>query len=233
MAHFSRLIIVDPNAIFREGLAKILPEALNLECHGFNSSENIRGVSRAELDAALFLIDWGQKETAMALGLDRLKREFPEANFVVFSDGYSHAHTLCAFRSGARGYIVKQLSSDAIVKSLQLICLGEHVFPVQFVEWLCQAGPQGASPTSAHMQPDKRDLEQIFDNLSPREIEVFAVLCEGQSNKAIARRCGITEATVKVHVKAILRKLKAHNRTEAAITARDHMLPVNGHQFKI
>lgn len=233
MAHLSRIIIVDANAIFREGLTKILPEALNLECHGFDSSENIRGVSRTELDAALFLIDWGQSETAMALGLDRLQREFPQAYFVVLSDGYSHAHTLCAFRSGARGYIVKQLSSDAIIKSLQLICLGEHVFPVRFVEWLCHAGPQAASTTSGQLQADKRDLEEVFDNLSPREIEVFAVLCEGKSNKAIARRCGITEATVKVHVKAILRKLKARNRTEAAIWARDHMFPANGHPFEI
>jgi two-component system nitrate/nitrite response regulator NarL len=192
----------------------------------------MRGVGLSDLATALILIDWGQDEAAMAIGLARLRQEFPQSYVVVLSDGYSHSHTLCAFRSGTRGCIVKQTNSEAIVKSLQLICLGEHVFPVRFVEWLCQAGLLPAHPSTYH-ELDTPDSDGNFESLSPREIEVFAVLCEGKSNKAIARRCGIAEATVKVHVKAILRKLKARNRTEAAIWARDHMFPANGHPFGI
>ena len=226
MTHLTRVIVVDANAIFREGLVKILPEALNLECRGFNSSEKMRGVGLANLETALILIDWGQSEAAMAIGLVRLRQEFPQSYVVVLSDAYSHSHTLCAFRSGTRGYIVKQTNSEAIVKSLQLICLGEHIFPVRFVEWLCQAGLLPSHPSTYH-ELDTRDSDGIFGSLSHREIEVF--LREGKSNKAIARRCGITEATVKVHVKAILRKLKARNRTEAAVLARDHVFSANGH----
>ena len=78
MTHLTRVIVVDANAIFREGLVKILPEALNLECgRGFYLLEKMRGVGLADLETALILIDWGQNEAVMAIGLARLRQEFP------------------------------------------------------------------------------------------------------------------------------------------------------------
>jgi len=229
MTHLRKAIVVDANAIFREGLVKILPEALNLDCRGFESLERMKSTNFSDLENALFLVDCGQSEAGITFGIGCLREEFPQAYVVVLSECYSHTHMLCAFRAGARGYIVKQTNSEAIIRSLQLVCLGEHVFPVRFVEWLSLSGPH----SGPNGDLDKREGEEIFDILSPREVEVFAVLCEGKSNKAIARRCGITEATVKVHVKAILRKLKARNRTEAAVWARDHMFPANGYPLGI
>lgn len=225
MARINKVIVVDANAIFREGLVKVLAQTLRIECLGFEALESLNRANVSCGEEALFVVDWGDSEAAIASGIGRLLETFPNSFVVVLTERYSDAQMLCALRAGARGYVLKQNNSEVIVGSLQLICLGEHVFPVKFVEWIGQTG--------GHLESEKTDQHEIFDVLSPREIEVFAVLCEGKSNKVIARRCGITEATVKVHVKAILRKLKARNRTEAAVWARDHMFPANGHPFGI
>lgn len=218
MTHLKRAIVVDGNAIFREGLVQILPKALKLECEGFESLDKLNSSSR-ELGGTLFLVDFGQAENNITSGVDHITKSYPNAQVVVLSEHYSDVHMLSAFKAGACGYILKQTKGEAIVRSLQLVCLGEHVYPVRFVDWLSISG--------GHDELDRQDRDEIFQLLSPREIEVFAVLCEGKSNKIIARRCGITEATVKVHVKAILRKLKAKNRTEAAVWARDHRFPAH------
>lgn len=90
------------------------------------------------------------------------------------------------------------LSTDAFVRSLQLICSGERVFPCDL--------------------PLERELAALT-NLCLREKEVLLDLVEGHSNKAIARHLGVTEATVKVHLKSVLRKINAENRTQATIWA--------------
>ncbi len=216
MTHVERAVVIDGNAIFREGLARILPDALKLECEGFERLDQLN-VSLRELRGTLFLVDFGPGEDDIANGIDHIKNTYRDAQVVVLSERYSDVHMLGAFKAGACGYILKQTKGEAIIRSLQLICLGEHVFPVRFVDWLTVSG--------GHDELNKQDRDEILELLSPRELEVFAVLCEGKSNKVIARRCGITEATVKVHVKAILRKLKAQNRTEAAVWARDRMFP--------
>ena len=223
MEYIDKAVVVDSNPIYREGLVKVLSEALGVDCVGFSSLDLMLGAATGEWERALLLLDFGCNCTIAADRIGHLKNKFPQFLVVVLSELYSDDHILCAFRSGARGYILKQTNCEAIIKSVQLICLGERVYPSQLVEALSSAEPQGALGIQI--------TNQFLEVLSRREVEVLAVLCEGQSNKLIARRCGITEATVKVHVKAILRKLKARNRTEAALWAHDHRLdrpPLSG-----
>jgi two-component system nitrate/nitrite response regulator NarL len=97
---------------------------------------------------------------------------------------------------------------------LDLIVLGEHVFPSQTLDLL---------RTGRFLEePAKLSVCDQTKVLSAREVEVLNCLSVGSANKVIARQFGITEATVKVHVKAILRKIQVKNRTEAAIWARSH-----------
>jgi two-component system, NarL family, nitrate/nitrite response regulator NarL len=214
-------IVVEPNTIFREGFIRILSDTLGVKCVGFSSMDSMLNAATAAWGRSLFLLDCGSDLEALAAGIGQLNKRFPNSFEVVLSGHYSDQGILCSFKAGASGYILKQTKCEAILKSLQLVCLGEHTYPVQVVESLNIAGPQ------------QNRVEQVsnppLDILSPRELEVLEVLCEGHSNKVIARRCGITEATVKVHVKAILRKLKAKNRTEAAIWAHENKSIINKH----
>jgi DNA-binding CsgD family transcriptional regulator len=106
------------------------------------------------------------------------------------------------------GILTDDLSADAFVQSLRLICSGERVFPRKLA-------PAGSSPTPSP------DIEARSDGvrLSPREKEVLLYLTDGHSNKAIAQHLNMAEATVKVHIKNMLRKINADNRTQAAIWA--------------
>jgi len=94
------------------------------------------------------------------------------------------------------------------VQALRLIAAGERVFPQDLVL------PQQPSVPSPGTRPQSGGVR-----LSPREREVLSQVVEGHSNKGIAQHLGVTEATAKVHVKNLLRKINVHNRTQAAIWA--------------
>jgi two-component system nitrate/nitrite response regulator NarL len=112
------------------------------------------------------------------------------------------------------GILTHSLSADAFVRSLRLICSGQRVFPRELaLQSTSQAQPCGTPPQCA------------ADRLSSRERQIISHLAEGYSDKAIARSLNITEATVKVHLKKLLRKINLDSRTQAAIWALSH-LPV-------
>jgi two-component system nitrate/nitrite response regulator NarL len=106
------------------------------------------------------------------------------------------------------GILTYCLSADAFVRSLRLICSGERVFPRDLA---LEPSPEVASSGI------KSGCNGV--HLSPREKEILSYLVAGDSNKAIARCLGITEATVKVHLKSVQRKIRVENRTQAAIWA--------------
>jgi two-component system, NarL family, nitrate/nitrite response regulator NarL len=106
------------------------------------------------------------------------------------------------------GILTYDLSTDAFVRSLRLICSGERVFPRDLA---LRRKPQG--------RPPKTDLRSDGAHLSPREKEMLSHLVAGHWNKMIGNHLGITEATVKVHLKSVLRKIRVENRTQAAIWA--------------
>jgi two-component system, NarL family, nitrate/nitrite response regulator NarL len=106
------------------------------------------------------------------------------------------------------GILTYDLSAAAFVGALQLICSGERIIPRDLRPGRKPRVPSpGTGPRSDRVQ------------LSPREKEMLSHLTAGDSNKAIARHLGITEATVKVHLKSVLRKIRVENRTQAAIWA--------------
>jgi two-component system nitrate/nitrite response regulator NarL len=115
------------------------------------------------------------------------------------------------------GILTYDLSAEAFVRALRLVGLGERVFPRELT---LRSGPRAQSHETS---PPRSDV----DRLSPREREILSHLVEGHSNKGIARILGITEATVKVHLKSLLRKISVENRTQAAIWALSN-LPAPG-----
>jgi two-component system nitrate/nitrite response regulator NarL len=108
------------------------------------------------------------------------------------------------------GILTYDLSAGALVRSLLLIASGERVFPHDLA-----LGRKSTAPSFEHRSNDAR--------LSPREKEMLSHLVGGHSNKVIARHLGITEATVKVHLKSVQRKIRVENRTQAAIWALENM----------
>ena len=138
---------------------------------------------------------------------------------------YIHVHRadlIEALRAGARGYLLKDMEPDELVAALRDINAGKTVVAPNLTQILAEV-VQGKSAI-----PDMESSP--FDELTPRETEILGLLAEGQSNKVIARNLGISDGTVKLHVKAILRKLEVHSRVEAAVMAVEHGMRANNQQ---
>ncbi|WP_256869481.1 LuxR C-terminal-related transcriptional regulator [Sphingobium lactosutens] len=211
------LAIVGKNEIIREGLKRILIE------EDFLVDDT---VSRPmELDHG---IDQGTVIIVDAIDIDEglatceeVRMRYPEARIVIMADEYSVQDVSRAFMTGAvDGYIVKQISCRPLAGALRLTALGEKVLPSQIAESLASAQPCSISKYWS--------VGAAGNNLSTREVDILRCLVDGEPNKVISRRLQIADATVKVHIKAILRKLRVRNRTQAAIWAVSRGLASDG-----
>jgi two-component system, NarL family, nitrate/nitrite response regulator NarL len=158
----------------------------------------------------------GNKETVVVIDFDDCDdREVIRGHqqrgvkIVVLASGAESLRMNPAQIASLSGVLTYDLSADAFVRSLRLICSGERVFP-------CELTQERKRPAAS---PPDIEPRSGGTRLSPREKEVLLDLVEGHSNKAIARHLGMTEATVKVHLKSVLRKINVENRTQAAIWA--------------
>ncbi|MEK9281891.1 MULTISPECIES: response regulator transcription factor [unclassified Bradyrhizobium] len=156
--------------------------------------------------------------------LELLRDRNPRARIAIVSDHYRLDEVVAAFRAGANGYFVDVMTCDVFIKSVELLMMGETVFPQASL--MSFALEPGSDP---HRKPERQDKGhpglpdgQMAQQLSPREKSILQCLIEGDSNKSIARKIDIAEATVKAHVKAILRKIRVQNRTQAAIWGMNH-----------
>jgi two-component system nitrate/nitrite response regulator NarL len=218
-------LLVEPNTLLREGLRRILAEtAYNPVSLAATFEEALAGWEGAD-NPFLMIMD-GARDHEEACGqIRQLKEEHSSTRVLVLVDRYDLKQIITAFQAGADAYLVKSVSCEVLVKTLDLVMLGEVVFPSIVLELLREHVLQA----EAEAQGAEKALDGQFQSkgLSVRETVILRCLMEGDSNKLIARKFDITEATVKVHVKAILRKIHAKNRTQAAIWAASH-LPAEG-----
>jgi two-component system, NarL family, nitrate/nitrite response regulator NarL len=147
--------------------------------------------------------------------LRAIREVFPTAKIVVLADDLSVDVLRATMGAGADGFLIKTVSPEALIQSLQLIMLGEKVFPTNLASMLLELNNTPSPLTSIR-------------GLSPREQEILQALVTGASNKVIAYKLGITEATVKVHLKTLLRKIDVNNRTQAAIWAMNNGFTAEG-----
>ncbi len=124
-----------------------------------------------------------------------------------------------ALQGGAQGYLLKDMEPEDLLPALQAALRGDNVVAKEMVDTLARI-VQG-KPDDA---PSQRQPAALLSDLTPREHEILSHVAEGQSNKMIARALNITDGTVKLHVKSILRKLGVHSRVEAAVIAVEHGL---------
>jgi two-component system, NarL family, nitrate/nitrite response regulator NarL len=140
-----------------------------------------------------------------------LHDRYPTARLVLMGENHGIDYIATAFAVGVAGYLIKAIPCEPLVGAIKLILMGEKIVPSQTVDAL-------VDPRS-RFTCGNREAMSAGANLSDREVEILECLILGEANKLISRRFTITEATVKVHVKAILRKLRVQNRTQAAIWA--------------
>ncbi len=208
--------IFEKNAFYKEGLKSILSRT---EYEVVSECSDTSSIPESENNKDIDLVIFGlcdQEEQAETL-VRTLKAHFPSARVVLLSSKTCLSCIITVFTVGADGLIPRDISEKALLSSLDLVMSGEKVFPTCLASFLQNgtAVPGGTNGNGGG------------GNLSEREIEIVRHLANGESNKLIAKHLDITESTVKVHLKTILRKLGLHNRTQAAMWAVSHGLANN------
>ncbi|NIX76197.1 response regulator transcription factor [Microvirga sp. c23x22] len=183
--------------------------------------EDVRRMQVARETPFLLVVDATANHATLCQHIQRLKQDVPAARVVMLVDDYDLHQVLAAFQAGADAYLTKTVSCEVLIKTLDLVMLGETVFPSAVLNLVRERTK--AAELSEGDDDGRSDEKMPPKGLSVRETVILRCLMEGDSNKLIARKFDITEATVKVHVKAILRKIRAKNRTQAAIWAASHL----------
>jgi two-component system nitrate/nitrite response regulator NarL len=206
----TQTMLIDANKLFREGLRRLLdtsPFAIVAEAGNLREAVSIVEQSGAQPQLVLVDLATGNEEEAEALR--RLRSLLADTRIVVLTSELCTRRLANALEAGVDGYLMKDLSSEALTQSLRLAMMGEKVFPTHLAALLINGRVN--APTI--------DMPVSRKGLSQREVQILRCLLSGDSNKMIANQLNITEATVKVHLKSLLRKINASNRTQAAIWA--------------
>ena len=202
------ILLIDDHALFRIGLSELLDRrdikvvAALGDCH-----EGIRMV--AELQPDVVLLDMRMPQMTGLEVLRELRAQGQTMPIVMLTTSRDESDVINSLQSGAQGYLLKDMEPDELIAALQLIVQGQTVVAPELTAVLARAVK--GEPTE--------ELPKTIAELTPREREILCHLAAGQSNKVIAKELGISDGTVKLHVKAILRKLDVHSRVEAAVIA--------------
>jgi DNA-binding NarL/FixJ family response regulator len=206
-----RVVLADDHELVRNGLRfyleRLAPEVAVVEASTLE--EALTAAKTAPTD--LIILDLAMPGMNGTAGLEQMRARHPNVPLVVLSGRTGREDILGALNRGANGYLPKTLSGKAMLAALRLVLSGETFVPSILMDERSRAGGRVGQPGAA----------PGLDALTDRERDVLDFLCQGKSNKEIARDLAIREVTVKVHVGNIMRKLGASNRTQAVRLALD------------
>lgn len=209
-----RVLLIDDHALVRKGIEELLLSRGVQVVASVSSGEE--GVRRArELSCDIILLDIKMPGMTGIETLERLRASGVQTPVVMLTMSREDEDLAAALRAGARGYLLKDIEPEELVPALEAAVRGNNVVARELVGTLAQLVGRGGS---AQAQPPPAP----FADLTPREREILECLAVGYSNKMIARQLTIADGTVKLHVKAILRKLGLRSRVEAAVIAAEH-----------
>jgi len=210
MGDVMRVLLIDDHALFRIGLSELLQRrGIEVVAALGDGNEGIQKVVDTQPDVVL--LDMRMPQMTGLEVLHELKRRQQSMPVVILTTSRDETDVIDALQGGAQGYLLKDMEPDDLINSLTDIVHGQTIVAHELTMVLARA-LRGDEPETA-------SAATVIDNLTPREREILCLLADGQSNKLIARNLGISDGTVKLHVKAILRKLKIHSRVEAAVIA--------------
>ena len=219
-----RVMVVDDHKLFRRGLIALLAQEEGLEIVG-EAADGVEALRRAgELKPDLILLD---NHMPGVLGVDLLpdlREAAPQAQVLMLTVSEDEQDLTAALRGGAAGYLLKTMDGADLANALRRAHEGESVVSPEMMSKLVRALRASALPAPASQVTALSETAVAPDveaGLSPREGEILREIVQGASNKEIARRLGIAETTVKIHVQHILRKLGVNSRVQVAVWASE------------
>jgi DNA-binding NarL/FixJ family response regulator len=194
-----RIALVDDHPILRQGIAALISDQPDLQLVG-QASNGLEAIEQFRLHRPdVMLMDLQMPGMNGIDAMSAIRGEFPDARFVVLTTYTGDVQIVRALKAGARAYLLKSLLHRELLETIRSVHAGNKRIP-----------PEIAAELADHAADDQ---------LTAREIEVLRLIAAGNANKIVADHLSITEETVKAHVKSILSKLDANDRTHAVTIA--------------
>ena len=203
----ARVLIVDDQTLFRNGLARLLDEDERIEVIGqaIDGADAVKQVARLKPDVVLMDVKMpnvdGIEATRQAIEAD------PTAKVLVLTTFETDSQVIQALKAGASGYVLKDSSASAIVSSIVAVMSGERVMASAVANRVLEMLTGATTP------------KEFYDGLTNREVEILKLLASGMANKQIAYRLKISEKTVRNHVSNTYEKLGINDRAQAVLYA--------------
>lgn len=208
MSDPTTILIIDDHPMLRRGVAQLLELDDELKLIGEASSGD-EGIKQAlALDPDLILLDLNMHGMSGIDTLKAMRLADIYAKVLVFTVSDNHDDVVAALKAGADGYLLKDIEPEDLLAAIKKAASGQMPISEKLSSALAQA-------ISRRPKEDAPSLESLTD----REVQILKAIADGDSNKMIARKLDITEGTVKVHVKKVLKKLHFRSRVEAAVWA--------------
>ena len=194
-----RVLSVDDHALLREGIAGLVGSESDMElvAEAANGREAVEAFRKHRPDVTLMDLQMPEMNGLDAIGA--IRAEFPDARIVVLTTYAGDVQIVRALKAGARGYLLKGLLRKELLETIRAVHAGQKRLP-----------PEVAGEIAEHATDDA---------LTSREIEILKRIAHGNGNKEIGAQLSLTEETIKSHVKNILAKLGANDRTHAVTIA--------------
>ena len=210
-----RVLLVDDQALFREGLETLLSVHKDIQVVGqaCNGREAVEVAAQVRPDVVLMDVRMPVLDGVRATHL--LKEARPQCRVIVLTTFDDDEYIFDALRTGAAGYLLKDVASARLVEAIRATARGESILEPSVAAKVIAEFTRVSSLVPA------AQMEQLVEPLSERELEILALIARGARNKEIANQLFIAEGTVKNHVTHILGKLGVRDRTQAALKARE------------
>jgi len=194
-----RILCVDDHPLLREGIAALMEGQADMTIAGSaaNGRQAVELFGRLRPDVTLMDLRMPDMDGIRAIAL--IREQFPDARIIVLTTYPGDVQALGALKAGAMGYLLKSSLGTELLDAIRTVHIGKRFIP-----------PEIATELGRHAADEA---------LTAREIEVLRCAAAGNSNKQIARELGISEATVKAHIRSLLPKLSANDRTHAVTIA--------------
>lgn len=212
-----RVLVVDDQALVREGMATLLALEEGMQVVGQASHGDEACTLAEDLRPDVILMDIRMPVCDGVMATQKIHQRFPQIKVVVLTTFDDEEFIVQALKAGASGYLLKDTPSEQLAAAVKTVHQGHTLLGPTVT-------PKVLSHLSAQQKQNHKQKVSCEDLLTMREIEVLKLIGQGKSNREIAHTLNITEGTVKNHVTRILTQLSVRDRTQAALWAQEHVL---------
>lgn len=214
-----RIILIDDHKLFREGVKRILDFEPSFEVVAEGDDGSMAAKLVKEHNPDVVLMDISMPNMNGVQATTDLVRYFPNTKVIILSIHDDESYVTHALKTGAQGYLLKEMDSDALIEAIKVVSEGGSYLHPRVTHNLVMEYRRLAKDHVSSLSDNGVEYRQPLHLLTKRECQVLQLLADGKSNRAVAETLYISEKTVKNHVSNILQKMNVNDRTQAVVAA--------------